>query len=132
MPKKLDLPLIVRAAQVIVDEGGGEDRIAEVVWSTGSRRTVSSWFTDDYEEELELNAGAVRLERLNAGAPLLNSHNAYDLDRVIGVVVAGSAKIERGQGTAQVRFSNRPEVDSIWQDVKDGIRRARAGIIGDD
>ena len=123
MPKKLDLPLIVRAAQVIVDEGGGEDRIAEVVWSTGSRRTVSSWFTDDYEEELELNAGAVRLERLNAGAPLLNSHNAYDLDRVIGVVVEGSAKIERGQGTAQVRFSNRPEVDPIWQDVKDGILR---------
>lgn len=123
MPKKLDLPLIVRAAQVIVDEGGGEDRIAEVVWSTGSRRTVSSWFSDDYEEELELNAGAVRLERLNAGAPLLNSHNAYDLDRVIGVVVEGSAKIERGQGTAQVRFSNRPEVDPIWQDVKDGILR---------
>lgn len=123
MPKTLDLPLIVRAAQVIVEEGGEEDRIAEVVWSTGSRRTVSSWFSEDYEEELELNAGAVRLERLNAGAPLLNSHNAYDLDRVIGVVVAGSAKIERGQGTAQVRFSNRPEVDSIWQDVKDGILR---------
>lgn len=123
MPKKLDLPLIVRAAQVIVEEGGEEDRIAEVVWSTGSRRTVSSWFSDDYEEELELNAGAVRLERLNAGAPLLNSHNAYDLDRVIGVVVEGSAKIERGQGTAQVRFSNRPEVDPIWQDVKDGILR---------
>ena len=123
MPKTLDLPLIVRAAQVIVEEGGEEDRIAEVVWSTGSRRTVSSWFSEDYEEELELNAGAVRLERLNAGAPLLNSHNAYDLDRVIGVVVEGSAKIERGQGTAQVRFSNRPEVDSIWQDVKDGILR---------
>lgn len=123
MPKTLDLPLIVRAAQVIVEEGGEEDRIAEVVWSTGSRRTVSSWFSNDYEEELELDAGAVRLERLNAGAPLLNSHNAYDLDRVIGVVVEGSAKIERGQGTAQVRFSNRPEVDSIWQDVKDGILR---------
>ena len=123
MPKTLDLPLIVRAAQVIVEEGGEEDRIAEVVWSTGSRRTVSSWFSEDYEEELELNAGAVRLERLNAGAPLLNSHNAYDLDRVIGVVVEGSAKIERGQGTAQVRFSNRQEVDSIWQDVKDGILR---------
>ena len=123
MPKTLDLPLIVRAAQVIVEEGGEEDRIAEVVWSTGSRRTVSSWFSDDYEEELELDAGAVRLERLNAGAPLLNSHRAYDLDRVIGVVVEGSAKIERGQGTAQVRFSNRPEVDPIWQDVKDGILR---------
>ena len=82
-----------------------------------------SWYSDDYEEELELDAGAVRLERLNAGAPLLNSHSAYDLDRVIGVVVAGSAKIERGQGTAQVRFSNRPEVDPIWQDVKDGILR---------
>ena len=123
MPKTLNLPLIVRAAEVTVDERGGEDRIAEVVWSTGSRRTVSSWYSDDYEEELELDAGAVRLERLNAGAPLLNSHNAYDLDRVIGVVVAGSAKIERGRGTAQVRFSNRTEVDSIWQDVKDGILR---------
>ncbi len=52
MPKTLDLPLIVRAAQVTVEEGGEEDRIAEVVWSTGSRRTVSSWFSEDYEETL--------------------------------------------------------------------------------
>ena len=96
MPKKLDLPLIVRAAQVIVEEGGEEDRIAEVVWSTGSRRTVNRWFDDPYEEELALTDNSVRLERLNAGAPLLNSHRAHDLEDVIGVVVEGSAKIEGG------------------------------------
>ena len=120
MPKTLDLPLIVRAAQVIVEEGGEEDRIAEVVWSTGSRRTVSRWFTDDYEEELELNAGAVRLERLNAGAPLLNSHNAYDLDRVIGVVVESSGVTGSPVGGVPVAvavFTTSPASTSAWVSV---------------
>lgn len=123
MPKTLDLPLIIRSAQLSVPEGGSEARIADVVWSTGSRRTVNRWFDDPYEEELALTDNSVRLERLNAGAPLLNSHRAYDLEDVIGVIVEGTAKIEGGKATAQVRFSERPEVDAIWADVKAGILR---------
>ncbi len=90
MPKTLDLPLIIRSAQLAVPEGGSEARVADVVWSTGSRRTVNRWFEDPYEEELALTDNSVRLERLNAGAPLLNSHRAYDLEDVIGVIVEGN------------------------------------------
>lgn len=124
MHRTLDLPLIVRAAEVAtISETAATDRVATVVWSTGSRRTVNRWFDEPYEEELSLSGNSVRLERLNGGAPLLNSHRSYDLEDVIGVVVEGSAKIEGGKATAQVRFSDRPEVDAIWSDVQAGILR---------
>ena len=35
-----------------------------------------------------------RLDRLNAGAPLLNAHSSYTLADQIGVVVDGSASVD--------------------------------------
>lgn len=47
---------------------------------------------------------AVRLDRLNAGAPLLKVHDASVLDSIIGSVVPGSARVGNGRGIARVRF----------------------------
>ena len=64
----------------------------------------------------------VDLSRLKSGtAPLLNAHNSWDLEDIIGVIE--SAKVENGIGYATVRFSKRPEADVIFQDVKDGVIR---------
>lgn len=60
---------------------------------------------------------------MNGGAPFLDTHRAYSLDGILGVVVEGSAKIENGQGIATIRFSERAEVDPIFRDVKAGIIR---------
>nr|WP_238347330.1 prohead protease/major capsid protein fusion protein [Pseudomonas taiwanensis] len=72
-------------------------------------------------EELEVSEEAVRLDRLNNGAPFLNAHNSYDLDDVIGVVE--KAWIDGAEGRALVRFSKRDDVEKIFKDVQDGILR---------
>lgn len=98
-----------------------EARTVDVVWTTGAQVKRSDWARGDYIEELSLTPGHVRLDRLNAGAPLLNSHENGSLSAVIGVVER--AWIEGGEGRATVRFSDRPEVEPIWRDVQAGILR---------
>jgi len=98
-----------------------EERTVELVWTTGAQVKRASWSRGDYIEELSLQPGAVRLERLNAGAPLLNSHSSYDLRDQIGVVLR--AWLTGKEGRALVKFSSRVEVEPIFQDVLDGIYR---------
>lgn len=98
-----------------------EQRTAELTWTTGARGRRWSWDVGSYLEELDVSADAVRLDRLNNGAPLLNAHMAYELEDVLGVVE--SAWIEGGEGRAIVRFSQREEADAVFRDVKDGILR---------
>jgi phage major head subunit gpT-like protein len=72
-------------------------------------------------EELEVSVEAIRLDRLNNGAPLLNTHKSDDLDDVIGVVER--AWLEGDQGHALVRFSKREDAEKIFLDVQDKILR---------
>jgi hypothetical protein len=65
----------------------------------------------------------VRLDRLNGGAPLLDSHSAYSVSDILGTVVPGSVQTTKKALLATVRFSKRASVDEIWQDVKGGIVR---------
>lgn len=97
-----------------------EQRTLEVTWTTGARGRRWSW-SGDFMEELDVTEQSVRLERLNNGAPFLNLHSQWDLDKVIGVVER--AWIENGQGVALIRFSEREEVEPIWKDVASGILR---------
>jgi hypothetical protein len=72
-------------------------------------------------EELDVSDGAVRLDRLNNGAPLLDTHNQYQLSAVLAVVER--AWLEGGEGHALVRFSKREDADVVFKDVVDGILR---------
>ncbi len=98
-----------------------EERTVELVWTTGAQVKRASWSRGDYIEELSLQPGAVRLDRLNAGAPLLNSHSSYDLRDQIGVVLRGW--LTGSEGRALVKFSRRDDVEPFFQDVRDGIIR---------
>lgn len=123
MKKKLvDVPVQIRAAAVAPGTLNEEERTVELVWSTGAAVRRFDWMTERvFIEELSMDPAHVRLERLNAGAPLLNTHAQWSLDNVLGVVE--SAWVANGEGRARVRFSNRPEVDPVWKDVADGIIR---------
>lgn len=118
----IDLPpLSLRAAVSSVDD---EARTVELVFSTGAAVDRMDWWTGQrYIETLSLDPKHVRLERLNAGAPLLDAHSAYSITDQIGAVEPNSAKIVKKEGRATVRFSRREAVEAIWQDVKDGILR---------
>jgi hypothetical protein len=98
-----------------------EERTVELVWSTGAQVRRASWSRGDYIEELSLQPGAVRLDRLNAGGPLLDAHDSFSLRSQIGVVQR--AWLDGNQGRALVKFSRRDDVESIFQDVIDGIYR---------
>lgn len=112
----LSLRAAVRAGSVDV-----EARTVELTWTTGAKGRRWSWDVGSYMEELEVSEDAVRLDRLNNGAPFLNAHNSYELDDVIGVVE--KAWIEGAEGRALVRFSKRDDVEKIFSDVQDGILR---------
>lgn len=98
-----------------------EARTVEVVWTTGAR--VARYGVEGpYMEELSMEKKAIRMDRLNAGAPLLNSHSANDLRDIVGVVER--AWLDGEQGRAVVRFSSRDDVEPIFRDVRDGIIRS--------
>lgn len=106
-----------------------EDRTVELTFSTGAAVDRFDWMSGKrYIEKLSLDPAHVRLDRLNAGAPLLDTHASYSVRDMLGSVVPGSAAIKGKQGRAVVQFSTRQEVDGIWQDVRDGrIRNVSVG-----
>jgi HK97 family phage prohead protease len=120
----ISLPKFGRAAEVRAASYDEAANTVEVIWTTGAAvRRYSYREGVHYQEILEVTPEAVRLDRLNAGAPLLNTHSDYDLDDVIGSVVPGSARIEGGKGYATVRLSNAPGDADVVMKIKDGIVR---------
>ena len=60
---------------------------AEIVFSSGAGVQRYDWFRErNYIEELVVQDGAIRMGRLQRGAPLLNSHSSWDLEDQLGVV----------------------------------------------
>lgn len=118
----IDLPVIGRAGSLrSVDE---TTRSFEVLWTTGAQVRRYSWARDEeFDEELVVSPNAMRLDRLNGGAPFLNSHASYSLRSILGVVEDGSIRIENGQAFARIRLSERGEVEDIWRDIRAGIIR---------
>lgn len=98
----------------------GEDRTAKVVFYSGASVERSSFDLGDYVMKFSLEKGAVKLGRMNAGAPLTRDHSRALADQV-GVVER--AWVEGGAARAVVRFSARPEIEALWQDVKAGVIR---------
>src|SRR5512134_1757611 len=124
----IDLPLQTRADVRLQPETiDAEGRTIEMVWSTGAPVRRRDLFTGRrYDEVLSLDPRHVDLSRLNAGAPLLNAHGAHTLHGVLGVVErAWVAKAgDAFEGRALVRFSEREDVEPLWQDIRAGIIRS--------
>ena len=120
----LELPALRRAADLLPATINPQERSIEVVWSTGARVRRQPLFGDPFDEELSMDPKSVHLERLNAGAPLLKLHDLQALESIIGSVVPGTARIEKGLGIARVSFSERDDVEPLWDDVMAGHIRA--------
>ena len=95
------------------DRAAVDEESRTVRLSFSSEEPVERWFGN---EVLSHNPDHVRMDRLEAGAPLLWNHNT---DVQIGRVE--SASIENGRGEAVVRFSKSVRGEELFQDVKDGI-----------
>jgi phage head maturation protease len=117
-------PKFGRAAEVRAATFDEADNSVEVIWTTGASVRRRDWRSGNYYNEiLEVTPGAVRLDRLNAGAPLLDTHDDWSLRSVIGSVVPDSARIDGGMGYARVRLSNAPGDADVVSKIRDGIIR---------
>ena len=119
----IELPALSREAHLRAETVDEAARTVEITWTSGATVRRNRLFQDAIDEELSIDPDAVRLERLNAGAPFLNTHHAGSLESVLGVVEAGSARIENGLGTATIRFSERADVEPVFRDIAAGIIR---------
>lgn len=93
----------------------------EVVFAT--ERPVRSWDWDNWEpfnEVLVVAPTAVRMERMQNGAPFLKDHRA-SLDNTVGVVTR--AWIDGSEAKAEIRLSENPEHAGIIADLKAGMFR---------
>ncbi len=120
-----DLPLETRLAPITSIDA--EARTIEVTWTTGAAVDRFDWMSGQrYVEELVVSDKAIRLGRLNAGAPVLDSHNVYGgLKSMLAVVER--AWIEKGEGRAVVRFpkaEDDPEADRVFRKITDRIIRS--------
>lgn len=104
-------------------ENSDQERVFNVVFTTGATVRRYNFFKDEiYDEELVVTENSVRLGRLNSGsAPVLDTHNDMSLENIKGVVVAGSARIESGNGFASLKIDAGPENESIIRKLQDGI-----------
>lgn len=102
------------------DDLQGEPYKFELVFSAGAGVRRYDWYRDrEYIEELVVSDDAINLDRLQRGAPLLNSHWSWSLEDQIGVV--RDPQIRNGQGTVMVQMSRRDSVRGIVQDIDDGV-----------
>ncbi len=110
------------AAEILKPESQVEGRVRNIVFYSGAKVERWDWFSGErYWLQFSTKPDDVNLDRLNNGAPLLNAHNRFSVTDQLGVVE--SAWLKGKKGMATVRFSERPEVDGVWQDVEAGIIR---------
>lgn len=121
--KKLEIGALQTRAAVVPTSVKPEERTVDMVWTTGARVLRTTWLGERWYEELSTDPKHIRLDRLNGGAPLLNTHRGYDVADVMGVVESGTARMKDGEGLATVRFSKREDVEPFFRDVVDGIIR---------
>lgn len=118
------LPLQTRLAPLgTVDVAS---RTIEVVWTTGAtvrRRRYIGWDTSvPFDEELVVTSEAIDLTRMQAGAPVLDSHSGYSTDSIRAVV--DKVWLAGGQGLATLRFPSegvRKSSDELFEMARDKI-----------
>lgn len=121
MKRFLDLPRQIRSAEVSASSFDPGDNTIEVIFASETpvrRRSLAG----AYDEVLICQPGAVRLDRLNAGAPFLNGHADISVDDVLGVVE--NARIEVSKGVARIRLSTAARDADTVQKIRDGILKA--------
>ena len=120
----MSAPTRLRAARLRSTSYDPDTNTIEVVWTTGAAvRRFDDWSGEEYDEVLSLAPGAVRLDRLNLGAPFVDTHDATACGRVIGSVVRGSARIEGGKGLCLVQLSRARDVADIVTKIREGVIR---------
>jgi len=120
-----DMPVQMRAAQIVPSSFNEADNTVDCVWTTGARRRAYDWYNDQvFEEELDVSPEAVDMTRFEAGTlQVIDGHDIYSGVRaILGIATRGS--IAAGEGRATLALSKAPEKAGVVGDIKGGIIRA--------
>ena len=103
------LPVQTRQARFLPNTYNADARTIEVVWSTGAKVRRFDWMRErQYDEELSMEPSAIDMTRLSSGAaPVLDSHDRWELKSQIGVV--DRAWIADGEGRAAMLLPQKPD-----------------------
>ena len=113
--------ILTRAANFEPSSFNSDKRTVSVVFSTGAEVQRSDW-EGPFIERLSMNTSAVDVSKL-IGGPVLDNHDRFSGVRsILGVVE--SASVDGKRGLADIRFSERPEVQGIMADVQSGVIRS--------
>jgi hypothetical protein len=124
-PRVVDIPPLSLRAEVLPKTMDDEARTVELTFSTGAPVERMDWMSGKrYIETLSLDPSHIRIDRLNDGGPLLDSHSAWSVADQLGAIVPGSVSLGKKDARVRVRFSKREAVEPVWQDVRDGIIRS--------
>lgn len=123
--REQDLPMQVRALPIA--SVNTEARTVDVVFSTGAVVRRSRWGDSGrelYDETLLISPASINMERLAAGAPVVDSHSLYSTRSQVAVV--DRAWVEGGKALARLRFPSAgidEAADRMWGLVSEGIIR---------
>lgn len=122
------LPMQQRLAPIVDGAIDAAARTVTVTFSTGAavrRRRWTGWDSSvPFDEILTVSRDAVNLERLNLGAPALDSHSTWSSRSQVGVVERGW--IEGAEGRALIRFPSEgidADADRMFGLVRERIVR---------
>jgi hypothetical protein len=119
MSLKLKIPASSVRAAITSNSYNATDNTIEVVFATEFEVQRRTWDGTKFIEILECSASSVRLDRLNSGANLVDSHSTYSVQTILGVVVR--AWVENNQCKAIIRLSKREDAKGVVGDIIDGI-----------
>lgn len=123
--QRLQVPVLHMRAELVPSSWREEDGSVDACLSAGARGRRRDYFSgEEYDEELDMSAGAIRMERLNAGCSVLDSHYGYGVGSVLGRVVPGSARLESGKLYGRLQLSKSPDNAGFVADVRAGIINA--------
>lgn len=131
------LPMQTRLAPVGQGAIDIEARTVNVTFTTGASVRRRRWVGWDgsvpFDEILQVSREAINLERLNLGAPALDSHSTWSSRAQVGVIER--AWVEGGEGRATIRFPSKgidEAADRMFALVSEGIiRNVSVGYIID-
>lgn len=95
---------------------------AQIVLAAGAAVRRYDWYRERYYNEvLVIEEASVNLSRLQRGISLLNTHSAWDLEDVLGIIE--DPTFDDGLLVCNSTFSRRQSVAGYVQDVADGVIR---------
>ena len=115
-----NLPMLYRTAHFLTKSVNVEERTVEMVFTTETPVMRGGFFMEPFNEVLGMKEGEINFERFETGrAPLLDSHDNSTVRNQFGRIIESGAKGKKLVG--KVKFSKRPDVEPIFQDVKEGM-----------